>query len=72
MFNDGQNLCIMYSDGLWSVKWKGGTWTARKHLYAKTLVGSTIMVGDINLVYNMIKLWYVWCIDDYGWVGKPW
>ena len=44
----------MYSKGISSVTGKAGKWNARKHQYAMTLVESTTMVGDINLVYDMI------------------
>ena len=29
-------------------------------------VGSTPMEGDINIVYKMVELWYVWCNDMHG------
>ena len=32
----------------------------------KNLVESTTMAGDINIVYSMIDLWYVWCTGMHG------
>ena len=59
----------MYFDGLSSVTGKEGTWNARKHQYAKTLVESRTMESDINIVYNMIIVmclmyWHAWIQDE--------
>ena len=66
-----KKLCSMYYDGLSSVTGKTGTWNTRKHQYENTLAESTTMVGDISLVYTMIKLWYVWCTGMHGlWMSR--
>ena len=46
----------MYYDGLLSVTGKEDTRNTRNHQYAKTLAKFMRIAGDINIVYNMIKL----------------